>query len=62
MTEKFWKLQDHKDIFTAVFTNLKAFDCISHELLIVKLNAYEFDKNPLNFIVAVSLIGNKKLR
>ena len=62
MIEKLWKLQDHKDIFTAVFTNLKAFDCISHDLLIVKLNAYEFDKNPLNFIVAVSLIGNKKLR
>ena len=28
----------------------KAFDCISHDLLVAKLNAYGFDKNALNVI------------
>ena len=53
MIDNFWKIQDHKEIFEEVFTNLsKAFDCISHELLIVKLNAYGFDIKSLNFILA----------
>ena len=30
----------------------KLFDCVSHELLIAKLNACGFDKKPLNFISA----------
>ena len=28
----------------------KAFDCISHELLIAKLNAYGFSKNALDLV------------
>ena len=53
MIDNFWKIQDHKEIFEEVFTNLsKAFDCISHELLIVKLNVYGVDIKSLNFILA----------
>ena len=34
-----------------VLTDLsKAFDCIDHNLLIAKLNAYGFDKQSINFI------------
>ena len=35
----------------AVLTDLsKAFDCIDHNLLIAKLNAYGFEKQSINFI------------
>ena len=53
MIEKPRRIRDNKEIFAAVFTDLsKAFGCISHELLIAKLNAYGFDIKSLNFILA----------
>ena len=36
----------------------KAFDCISHELLITKMHAYGFDLNPLTFFY--SYLKNRK--
>ena len=44
----------------AILTDLsKAFDCINHELLIAKLDAYGFDKNALKFIHSY-LTGRKQ--
>ena len=43
--EKMEKVRDNEGFFAAVPTDLsKAFDCISHGLLIAKLNAFAFDK------------------
>ena len=47
------KIKQARDVFAAVLTDLsKAFDCIKHELLIAKLNAYGFDSPSLKFISA----------
>ena len=44
MIEKLRKNRDKKGIFAAVVSDLsKAIDCISHDLLIAKLSAYDFD-------------------
>ena len=51
MVEKMLLARDKKEVCGAILTDLsKAFDCISHDLLIAKLNAYGFDKNALNVI------------
>ena len=43
-------LDEHK-VAGAVLTDLsKAFDCLSHDLLIAKLDAYGFGKSALKFI------------
>ena len=53
MIEKLKMIRDKKGVFAAVMTDLsKAFDCISHELLIAKLNAYGLKGKPLKFLFA----------
>ena len=53
MIEKLRKIQNNKEDFAAVFTDLsKAFDCISDELLIAKLNEYGFDIKSLDFVLS----------
>ena len=51
MIEQWKKALDNKQCVGAVLTDLsKAFDCINHELLIAKLEAYGFQNSSLNFI------------
>ena len=47
------KIRDNHGVFAAVITNFsKAFDYISHELLIAKLHAYGFDETSLKAIIS----------
>ena len=49
LIEKWKKSVDNGGAFGALLTDLsKAFDCLPHELLIAKLDAYGFDKSSLN--------------
>ena len=51
MIEMWRKALDERKVAGAILTDLsKAFDCLSHELLIAKLEAYGFDKSALKFI------------
>ena len=51
MVEKWRKTPDEGGETGAVLTDLsKAFDCVDHNLLIAKLNAYGFEKRSLEFI------------
>ena len=49
MVEKMLLALDEKGVCGAIMADpSNAFDCISHDLLIAKLNAYGFDQNALN--------------
>ena len=51
MIEKARKILDKGGTFGAFLTDLsKAFDCMTHDLLIAKLHALNFDMNALNLI------------
>ena len=51
LIEKFKRVLDKKGYASAILMDLsKAFDCLDHELLLAKLDAYGFSKNALRFI------------
>ena len=51
MLEKWKSATDNKKSFGAFLTDLsKAFDCLSHNLLIAKLNAYGFSMSALRYV------------
>ena len=59
MLERFRKALDNNEKFGALLTDLsKAFDCLNHELLIAKLEAYGFDQLSLKMILSY-LSGRK---
>ena len=61
MVEKWHKIQDGCCETGAILSDLsKACDCIDHNLLIAKLNAYGFEKQSTNFIY--SYITKRKQR
>ena len=61
MTEIWRKALDEKKIAGAILTDLsKAFDCLSHDLMIAKLAAYGFEKSALLFVY--DYLNNRKQR
>ena len=51
MIEKARKILDKGGTFGALLTDLsKAFDCMTHDLIIAKMHALNFDMNALNLI------------
>ena len=59
--ENFKKDLDKRLLAGAILTDLsKAFDCLKHDLLIAKLNAYGFDNSSLKFIL--SYLSERKHR
>ena len=61
LLEKWKRAVDSGQIFRALFTDLsKAFDCLDHELLIAKLNAYRFSLPALKLVH--DYLSNRKQR
>ena len=61
MVEKCKEALDKGDLGGALLTDLsQAFDCIKHDLLIVKLSAYGFDSHSLSFVL--SYLNERKQR
>ena len=61
LIEKWKESVDNGGAFGALLTDLsKAFDCLPHDLLIAKLNAYGFDEKALKLIH--SYLSNRKQR
>ena len=51
MMEKWKKVLNNKEAFGALLTNFsKAFECLNHEFLIAKLNAYDLSLSSLKLL------------
>ena len=61
MLEKWKAAVDNKKAFGALLTDLsKAFDCLPHDILLAKLNAYGFSLSALKLVQ--SYLSNRKQR
>ena len=61
MLEKWKSSEDKGKVFGVLLTDLsKAFDCLSHELFIAKLNAYGFSLSALKLMQ--SYLSERKQR
>ena len=61
MLKKWKRSVDNSEMFGALLTDLsKAFDCLEHELLIAKLNAYGFSLTALTLVH--NYLSNRKQR
>ena len=61
MFEKWKRSVNNSKMFGALLTDLsKAFDCLDHELLIAKLNAYGFSSTALKLVH--NYLPNRKQR
>ena len=61
MLEKWKNAADKEKVFGALLTDLsKAFDCLPHELIIAKLNAYGF--NLVSLKLMHSYLSHRKQR
>ena len=61
MLEKWKRSVDNRKMFDALLTDLsKAFDCLDHDLLIAKLNAYGFSLTTLKLVH--NYLSNRKQR
>ena len=59
MLDKWKKAIDQGKFAGAILTDLsKAFDCLNHELLIAKLEAYGFAKESLKYVYSYLLTRN----
>ena len=63
MINKWKNTVDDNEAFGAVLTNLsKALDCVCHDLLIAKLNAYGLSLPALKLIKAAFKIENREVK